>query len=160
MSLSNLTPNPALGRSTGTMTVAGVTLTASTGATGVTLSPGTARSVLTQFKTWKNTYSNETENISATSSRNKNMVITESGTDIEITGFLFANDSVSTPSNYLTSIINSFDYIQYVATYAGRTWTGYGVIKGYDENIDGKGAINFTLNLEAVDPGSANPVMS
>lgn len=150
-------PNFFLGRFT-----SAVTMTPQTVGSGGALTAGTPFSILALFKTIKRTSTNETENVSGTYTRNKNMVIIETGTDYEITGLILNNDQNGGGVNQVNDTILAYDYIQIVQNRAGRVVSYYGVVKSYEENIAGKGAVEFTLVLEFADIGSAtaNPAWS
>lgn len=147
--------NPALGRSSGAFTIAGCTV----GATGI-VTVGTIRTITGQITEWEMTETNEVENISPSTSRNANEVITETMNSLSFGGFLFAGDSVATPTNWPWAIGQSFDYIQCVGSWAGRTFTFIGVMKSYNESIGSKGKIPFKMEVGFPDIGAANPAFS
>lgn len=148
--------NPALGRASTGFTMAGCTVSASGVITVGTVKTWTGQ--LTEFEVNEN---NEVENISASTSRNANEMIIETMNTARIGGFLFANDVYSASStNPIWYIAQTFDYVQMVGVWAGRTFTFYGVFKAYTENISGKGKIAFTAEIGFPDIGSANPLFS
>ena len=148
--------NPALGRAATGFTMAACTVNSS----GV-ITVGTVKTFTGQLTEFDMNEANETENISASTSRNANEVIVETQNTATVSGFLFANDVYSSSStNPIFFIAQTADYIQMVGSWAGRSFTFYGVIKSYKETIGGKGKINFTMEVGFPDIGSANPLFA
>ncbi len=147
--------NFALGRGTGALTITSQTPNASTGV----LTGGTAKSLLGQFKTWKMEQTNSTEDVSPTSARSRNEMITDSGTVVNITGILFAADN-GTTTNPANVMVQSFDYISVACQRGGLTCTIFGVVKEYTEEIKDKGSVPFTLSLGVIDINGTNPAYS
>ena len=155
--MATLNLNPAIGRSSGSVTAAGCTVNATTGVITV----GTVKTITGQIDTWEVTQSNETENISPSTSRNANHVITETDNSLRLEGFLFASDTIAVPTNFLFTIAQGSDLVQVVGTWAGRTETFFGMVKSYTEGIRGKGKIPFTAEFAMVDLGAtANPAFA
>ena len=148
-------PNPALGRSIGACTITPQTQ----GATGA-LTPGTLKTITTQLLTYKRHSEHETEEISAVNTRTLNEVITGDRTTISMTGFLFANDSTGTPTNWLKNYVGTSDLMSFVMTLGGLTETIFAGIKSYEDSVDGKGKITFSLETFPIDAGVTNPAFS
>lgn len=99
---------------------------------------------------------NTTEMIQSMDVRRENEVIVGTRTTITFTEILKANDSSGTPLNILADAAMLFDYAKAIITRGGRTWTFYGLIKDYNEDIR-RGKSTGRLQLVMVDPGIANP---
>ena len=101
---------------------------------------------------------NDLEDISASDQRRKNMVPVATGTRMEVTEIIQASAPDSNPKNPgAAAAYGSTDYGKFTVTRSGKTFTFYAVIESYEERSNGKGALEGTLVLEMVDPGTANP---
>lgn len=148
--------NAALGRQSGSFTAA----SASPDASGV-FTIGTGKSVTGQLLEFDETQENETEDMSATTSRPQNDVIISTRASVRMRGFLNAGDSVATPTNPVWGLAQSYGYLQVAGTWAGRSFSFIGVVKSYKETISGKGKIEWEIEFGMVDLGStANPTWS
>jgi hypothetical protein len=147
--------NFALGRLTGSFTMTPYSL----GADG-TLTPGTSRSLTGQMKTCRFKQSNDNESLVATPGRAKNEIILESGSEVEFGGLLYANDSPGSPTNWATNLVQNYDYFALSWVRGGMAITMLGIVRDFEENIEGKGGIPFTFSLGPVDANTANPVFS
>lgn len=148
-------PNFALGRASAAFTIAGLTV-----ASDGTYTVGTAKSYFGQLKTCHLEQTNQTEEISSSTSRPENEMVISTGAQYTMEGILMANDTVATPTNPIRALAQTFDFVQIVCTYAGRTYTHVGPIKTYAEGLKDKGSIPFNLAVGMADIGSSNPVFS
>lgn len=137
-----------------------MTITPQSVAADGTLTDGTAGSLLATFKTFSFTQDNNTEEVSASSSKRQNMIIVDGGTSINFTGLLFSNDSVGSPVNVARAQVQNADYIKAIWNSGGIVFRCFGIVDKYEEEVSGKGAVTYSLSLSPVDIGSANPLLS
>jgi hypothetical protein len=148
----------ALGRLGVTFTLTPQTVSSTTGALAAgTITGITSFSFIGQMKTCKRRQSNTREDVSPSSTRNRNMVITDSGTSYDITGFCYSNDLAATPTNVVDAVFNNADYVCLVASYKGNTETFYGVCGDFETGVESKGQIPWTFSLDPCDIGTQNP---
>lgn len=153
--MPTVTPNAFLGRNITSIAITPQDVAADGTITANALG---AKTVTGQVQSIRNMSTNELENVTGITQRRRNMIILETGTVYTISGFLLANDSVATPTNWIEAIVAEFDYVKLVFTRNGKAQTFYGVVHTYECNHQGKGQVPFSLELEMIDPGDVNPV--
>src|SRR5579863_7269705 len=153
-------PNFFLGRQTTSFTLSALDVS-STGSLTLdgSFNGGAAYCMMGVFKSIEITSENETENVSATSQREKNMMIVETATTVDCEFLILANDG-SGASNIAFEMMYAFDYVEVVLNRASRTFTFYGIVKSIKQAITGKGSVTGTIQLEMVGIGSSNPALS
>lgn len=152
-------PTWLLGKHVTALTAAGVTLDANGNTTTSSSSSSNPQSISGRIDGIELTQSNTTENIQSIDRRPANYVITESETSMTLTEILRSNDSVSTPTNVLAHLGNTFDYALINLTRGGLTFGFYCVIGSYSETIN-KGKSTGKLEVKMIDDGAANPTLS
>ena len=84
------------------------------------------------------------------------MVITATGTTVEAEVILELAARDSNPKNPLAALAYGADITKFTLTRSGKTFTFYGVIESYDEDLS-RGAGVAHMNINMVDTGAANP---
>lgn len=153
--MTQLAQNTEIGENIASATITGMTR----GADG-TLTPGTSHSLLPVLENINETGETETDRASITASPSKNSTGIESGTDLEITGFILRNDFVATPLNWARNTWDNFRYAEVVWEIANITSTYVGLVKSFKQTMNGKTHVKFEMTLEHVDIGGTNPVRS
>lgn len=156
--MASLARLPALGRKAVSFTLIPQIADATTGAlSDATISGITSFSFFGVMKTCKRRQHNTTEDISPSSVRSENNVITGSGAVYDITGFCLANDSVSSPTNVIDAVVQAADYVKLVTNYKGNTETFTAVVVDFETGVESKGSVPFSLSISNADIGTANP---
>lgn len=139
-----------LGRNVSAMTITSQTPNATTGV----LTAGTAQSIVGQYKTFKLPQSNSLEDVSASSARARNMMITDTGTKCEIGGITLIG------TNVVEIMIQTIDYVSVVLTRGTNVITVFGIVESFTSEITGKGQVTWTLSLGEIDISSQNPTFA
>lgn len=136
-----------LGRNASALTITAQTPNATTGV----LTAGTAMSIIGQYKTFKMPQSNSLEDVSATSARARNMMITDSGVKCEIGGIVLITSSPA------ETLVQTNDYLSVILTRGDKVITVFGIVESFTFEIGGKGQITWTLSLAEIDISATNP---
>jgi hypothetical protein len=144
----------------GSYDISAITIASCTAASDGTLSYGSTKNIYGVETSLEYNNANETENISAGTSNQANNLKIEQNSSMTFEGLQVRNDSVSVPKNFVRDITYNYDLAQVIATIAGVAWTFVGTVKSFVLKSDGKGKIAFTLMMEQIDIGGANPAQA